>query len=82
MNARSVDVACSGASATAFWIAAYAATLVAFCALDFLWLGVVAKAFYQAEVGPLPAQQGESLEEASVVLVPPRPRRVEQVAAS
>ena len=35
------------------WIAAYAATLVAFCALDFLWLGVVAKGFYQAEIGPL-----------------------------
>jgi uncharacterized membrane protein len=35
------------------WIAAYAATLVAFCALDFLWLGVVARSFYQAEVGPL-----------------------------
>lgn len=35
------------------WIAAYAATLVAFCALDYLWLGVVAKGFYQAEIGPL-----------------------------
>jgi uncharacterized membrane protein len=35
------------------WIAAYAATLVAFCVLDFLWLGVVAKGFYQAEVGSL-----------------------------
>ena len=35
------------------WIAAYAATLVAFCALDFLWLGVVARSFYQSEVGAL-----------------------------
>lgn len=35
------------------WIAAYFATLVAFCVLDFIWLGYVAKGFYQAQVGPL-----------------------------
>ena len=35
------------------WIAAYVATLVAFCVLDFLWLGVVAKGFYQSEIGRL-----------------------------
>ena len=35
------------------WIAAYAATLVALGALDFLWLGFIAKSFYQAEVGSL-----------------------------
>ncbi|MFO1312710.1 MAG: DUF2177 family protein [Burkholderiales bacterium] len=35
------------------WITAYFATLVAFCVLDFLWLGFVAKGFYQAQVGPL-----------------------------
>ena len=32
---------------------AYAGTLVAFCALDFLWLGTIAKPIYQAEVGAL-----------------------------
>ncbi|MEO8506242.1 MAG: DUF2177 family protein [Betaproteobacteria bacterium] len=32
---------------------AYAGALVVFCALDYLWLGHVAKAFYQAQVGPL-----------------------------
>ncbi|MCC7327804.1 MAG: DUF2177 family protein [Burkholderiales bacterium] len=30
---------------------AYAGALVVFCALDFLWLGHVAKGFYQAQVG-------------------------------
>ncbi len=35
------------------WLAAYFATLVTFCVLDFLWLGYVAKGFYQAQVGPL-----------------------------
>jgi uncharacterized membrane protein len=35
------------------WIAAYAATLVAFGVLDFLWLGWVARSFYQAEIAPL-----------------------------
>jgi uncharacterized membrane protein len=34
-------------------IAAYFATLIAFGALDFLWLGFLARSFYQAEVGPL-----------------------------
>jgi uncharacterized membrane protein len=33
--------------------AAYFATLVAFCVLDFVWLGFVAKSFYAAQVGPL-----------------------------
>ena len=35
------------------WIAAYIATLATFCVLDFLWLGFLAKGFYQAQVGPL-----------------------------
>ena len=35
------------------WIAAYFATLVVFCVLDFAWLGFVAKSFYQSEVGSL-----------------------------
>jgi uncharacterized membrane protein len=32
---------------------AYLATAVAFCALDFLWLGYVAKGYYQSQVGAL-----------------------------
>jgi len=32
---------------------AYAATLVVFCGLDFLWLGFVAKGYYQSQVGTL-----------------------------
>ena len=32
---------------------AYVGTLVTFCLLDLLWLGFVAKGFYQAQVGPL-----------------------------
>jgi len=34
-------------------IVAYLATLVAFCAGDFLWLGTVAAGFYRSEVGAL-----------------------------
>jgi uncharacterized membrane protein len=32
---------------------AYVATAVAFCGLDFLWLGFVAKDYYQSQVGAL-----------------------------
>lgn len=32
---------------------AYVATAMAFCGLDFLWLGYVAKGYYQAQVGTL-----------------------------
>jgi uncharacterized membrane protein len=32
---------------------AYAGTLASFCVLDFLWLGFVARDFYQSQVGPL-----------------------------
>jgi uncharacterized membrane protein len=32
---------------------AYIATAVVFCGLDFLWLGVVAKGYYQSQVGTL-----------------------------
>jgi uncharacterized membrane protein len=32
---------------------AYLATLTAFCILDFLWLGFVARSFYQTQVGSL-----------------------------
>ena len=32
---------------------AYAATFIVFCALDFLWLGFVAKSYYQSQVGTL-----------------------------
>ncbi len=32
---------------------AYGATLGAFCVLDFLWIGFVARGFYQAQVGGL-----------------------------
>ena len=32
---------------------AYIATVVVFCGLDFLWLGFVAKGYYQSQVGPL-----------------------------
>ena len=35
------------------WALAYVGTLVTFCALDFVWLGFVAKGFYQGQVGPL-----------------------------
>jgi len=33
--------------------AAYLATLVAFLALDFIWLGYIAGNFYRSELGPL-----------------------------
>ena len=32
---------------------AYAATFIVFCGLDFLWLGFVAKGYYQSQVGTL-----------------------------
>jgi uncharacterized membrane protein len=32
---------------------AYAATAIAFCGLDFIWLGFVAKGYYQSQVGAL-----------------------------
>jgi len=32
---------------------AYAATFIAFCGLDFLWLGFVAKGYYQSQIGAL-----------------------------
>jgi len=32
---------------------AYVATAVVFCGLDFLWLGFIAKGYYQSQVGPL-----------------------------
>ena len=32
---------------------AYAATFIVFCGLDFLWLGFVAKGYYQSQVGAL-----------------------------
>jgi uncharacterized membrane protein len=31
----------------------YLTSLVVFCALDFLWLGIVVKEFYMREIGPL-----------------------------
>lgn len=34
-------------------VAAYVATLVAFCACDFVWLGWIAKDYYAAQVGGL-----------------------------
>lgn len=33
--------------------AAYAAALIALCACDFIWLGVVARHFYQTQIGAL-----------------------------
>ena len=33
------------------YLIGYVATLVAFCALDFAWLGWIAKGFYQSQVG-------------------------------
>jgi uncharacterized membrane protein len=32
---------------------AYAATAIVFCGLDFIWLGFVAKGYYQSQVGAL-----------------------------
>jgi uncharacterized membrane protein len=32
---------------------AYAATAIVFCGLDFLWLGYVAKGYYQSQIGAL-----------------------------
>jgi uncharacterized membrane protein len=32
---------------------AYAATLAAFCILDFIWLGFVARGYYQSQIGAL-----------------------------
>jgi uncharacterized membrane protein len=32
---------------------AYAATAIVFCGLDFLWLGFVAKGYYQSQIGAL-----------------------------
>lgn len=34
-------------------LTSYAATLAAFLVIDFLWLGVAAKRFYAAQLGPL-----------------------------
>jgi len=34
-------------------LVAYVATLAAFCVLDFIWIGFVARGFYQAQVGAL-----------------------------
>lgn len=38
-------------------VSAYLTTLIAFAIVDTLWLGVVARAFYQAELGSLRAEQ-------------------------
>ena len=35
------------------YVLAYVATALAFCALDFAWLTIVAPKFYQAQIGPL-----------------------------
>lgn len=35
------------------YLVAYLATAIAFCALDFAWLGLVAPGFYKAQIGPL-----------------------------
>jgi len=35
------------------YIFAYAGALVAFCAMDFFWLTIIAKKFYQAQMGSL-----------------------------
>jgi len=32
---------------------AYAATFIVFCGLDFVWLGFIAKGYYQSQVGTL-----------------------------
>ncbi len=40
-------------------LVAYVATLAAFCILDFVWIGFIARGFYQAQIGAL-------------LLVPPR----------
>ena len=34
-------------------LVAYVATLAAFCVLDFIWIGFIARGFYQAQVGVL-----------------------------
>jgi uncharacterized membrane protein len=35
------------------WVPAYVGTLVTLAALDFVFLGIVARSFYQSEIGPL-----------------------------
>lgn len=35
------------------YLYAYLATAVAFCVIDFVWLGLVAPSFYRAQIGPL-----------------------------
>lgn len=35
------------------YLLAYFATMVVFFAIDFIWLGTVAKSFYRNEIGPL-----------------------------
>lgn len=35
------------------YLIAYAVTIVVFFAIDFIWLGTVAKTFYRNEIGPL-----------------------------
>ena len=39
------------------YCAAYAAVLAAFCAIDFVWIGVVARDFYKAQLGAMMAPQ-------------------------
>jgi len=38
-------------------LAAVAAALIAFCACDFVWLAVVARDYYQAQIGVLTLEQ-------------------------
>lgn len=35
------------------YLATYAATLIAFLAIDFVWLGIVATKFYRQQLGPM-----------------------------
>ena len=39
------------------YVATYAATFVVMVALDMIWLGVVAKSFYQDDIGHLMAER-------------------------
>ena len=39
------------------YVVAYACTLIAFVAVDLIWLGVVARRFYRAQLGALLADQ-------------------------
>src|SRR4051812_39042520 len=51
------------------YITAYLGTLISFCVLDFLWLGIIAKGFYQTRFGTLMLEQPKLIPAAAFYLL-------------